>query len=111
MLLQTFDNSYNGPAQNRGGLKGHEPVGDLAKDVRGSESKDFCTPRAVQKLSACRTKDGVGSKVVNKRVRIQENRIAGREIGKRHGASCGSSSGSRAKNSTVAGSPFHPSRP
>src|SRR5437867_3152416 len=53
----------------------------------------------------------IGSEVVHEGVRVNEYRFSGPEVDKRHGLSCGSSAGSRAKRSSVAWSPFQPMIP
>src|SRR5207247_463733 len=97
-----------GPAEEGARLDGHQSVGDFAEHVGGGEAGKLLVLNSLQQVAARRSPDGMGLKVMGKRVGIDEDGISRNEIGEGHGSSAGggkSSSGSVAKRSASSALP------
>jgi serine/threonine protein kinase/Flp pilus assembly protein TadD len=99
VLFQALKQFSRGPRVVGPGLDGHQAVGNFGEDCCGRVARDLLILDALEQLAARTAPVGVGSEVVNERVRVDENGVAGNEVKECHGSSSSgrySNSGSRA---------------
>src|SRR5262249_55503378 len=111
VAAQAVGDAGKRPAETGARFDGHHPMGDLGKDVSGSETGQLLALDAFDQVGGSRPITSMKGKVIDERVGIEENGIAVHQVGECHWSSWGSSSGSVMKRSRVSRSPGQWSSP
>ena len=104
---QPLRNRCGRPPENLHGLDRHQPMGQVAQNIRGGEARQRPAPDPLDELGTSGAKLGMLGKVKNERVGVDKDPGAGGRLDRIHRASRTPNSGSRAMRSRVSGSPVH----
>ena len=111
MFAQASRDPGRRPAKPIDRFEGHQAMGDLTQDVRRDEAGQVLVLDPLHQLGAGRSEGGMVGEVVNQRIRIEEDRRRGRDLGEGHGDSSTLNSSSSAIRRRTSGSPVHLSIP
>ncbi len=111
MLPQMRRNPLGGQTEDVHGLQGHDPMGDVADNVRRGKAVNLLAGNPVDELQASRAVAKVGGEVVNQGVGIEEQPAALGNAGEGHGDSRMPNSSSSATRRKVSASPVQRSNP